>query len=134
MNSLLGNIVSIEVSGSLSLVAVQVGPKTVIKSVVVETPSTAPHLQIGGDIKVLFKETEVIIGVGKQSNISLQNQVAGTVKHIDKGAILGKIVLETSVGEITSIISAKAIEELGLAKNIPAVALIKLNEVMLAKT
>lgn len=133
MNSLPGTIVDIEVSGHLSLVTVEVHSKTRIKAIVVETPESADYLKKGKAINVLFKETEVVIGVGESFHISLQNQIPGTIKNIDKGTLLGKVVLETPMGEITSIISSNAIDQLKLKNNAPATALIKLNEIMLAK-
>ncbi|TMU56748.1 TOBE domain-containing protein [Flagellimonas algicola] len=133
MNSLQGTIVDIEVSGQLSLVTVEVHPKTFIKAIVVETPESADYLKKGQAINTLFKETEVVIGVGESFHISLQNRITGTIKSMDKGALLGKVVLETQMGEITSIISSSAIDQLKLRNNSPATALIKLNEVMLAK-
>lgn len=133
MNSLQGTIVDIEVNGHLSLVTVEVHPKIFIKAIVVETPQSADYLKKGAPIKTLFKETEVVIGVGESFSISLQNRITGTVKNIDKGTLLGKVVLETQMGEITSIISSNAIDQLGLKNNASAAALIKLNEIMLAK-
>ncbi|MCL6265736.1 TOBE domain-containing protein [Flagellimonas myxillae] len=133
MNSLEGTIVDVEVSGNLSLVCVEVHPKTIIKAIVVETPESASYLTKGEPIKTLFKETEVVIGVGEVSNISMQNRIAGTVKEVHKGTLLGKVVLDTPSGTITSVISSNAVEKLELEENTTAVALIKLNEVMLAK-
>lgn len=134
MNKLEGKIVNIKTSGHLSMVSVEINPEIIIKSIVIETQKTANYLKIGGQVATLFKETEVVIGTGKLPNISLQNKIEGTIKHMEKGTLLSKIVLVTGVGELTSIISTNAVEHLGLEERTPATVMIKLNEVMLSKT
>ncbi len=133
MNSLQGKIVGIEQSGNLALVTVDVNPKITVKAIVIETSETAAYLKLEGQITVLFKETEVVIGIGENPNISLQNKISGTIQHMEKGMLLSKVVLDTSAGKLTSIISTNAANHLELAEKKPVMAMIKLNEVMLSK-
>ena len=63
MNLLTGVIEHIDISGNLSLIGIKVG-ECQFKSIVVETPKTVDYLIVGGPVNVMFKETEVIIGIG----------------------------------------------------------------------
>lgn len=132
MNSFQGNISDIEVSGSLSLVTVRVNSEISLKAIVIETPDTAPYLARGTEINVIFKETEVVIGLENNLPISLQNRINGTVASIEKARLISKIVLQTSAGNIGSVISTEAIRQLKLRKGLPVTAMIKLNEIMLS--
>lgn len=132
MNSLPAKIIEVQVSGNLSLVSVEIGTDLVLKTIVVETPDSASYLQKGKEITALFKETEVIIGTKANSGTSLQNSIPGTIQKIEKGELLSKLVLNTPVGEITSILGSNAIKELGLELGQTVTAMVKLNEIMLS--
>ena len=113
MNLLKGTIAAINTKGSLSLVYVQFGDVR-LTAIVTDTPVTAPYLKIGNSITVIFKESEVFIGKGIDHQISLQNKLVGTITTIAKGELLSKLVLDTTVGTITSIITANAVDQLQL--------------------
>lgn len=130
MNILDGKITAIITSGSLSKVEVVAGDNT-FKTIVIDTSETNDYLKIGHPVKLLFKETEVAIGTGDLSNISLQNRISGTIQKLEMGELQAKVTLETKIGIITSIITADAVEQLGLKKGMDITALIKTNEVML---
>ncbi len=132
MNTLQGQISNIEVNGSLALITTKVNgiPFTAI---VIETPETASYLKLGNTIKVLFKETEVIIATGDVSGISLQNRITGTIIQLEKGTLLSKITLGTTVGNITSVITTNAVEQLGIETNTSVTAMIKTNEILLSQ-
>lgn len=133
MNKLLGHISRIEVSGGMSLVTIDLDQNIQLKTIVIETPETALYLKTGNRISALFKETEVIIGIDQLSQISLQNRIDCKVQSIESGKLICKIILECEVGIITSIISTNAVTTLRLKKGMSAVAMIKLNEIMLSE-
>lgn len=130
MNAVDGIIIAIKSSGSLSQVEVIAG-KHKFKTVVIDTPETNDYLRLGHQVKLLFKETEVAIGIGDLSNISLQNRIFGTILKLELGELQGKVTLETTIGVVKSIITADAVEQLQLREGMDAVALIKTNEIML---
>jgi len=82
---------------------------------------------------VLFKETEVVIGLKTNHQISLQNRIEGVVKQIKKGVLLSRIVVQTGVGDIVSIISADAVKQLSLTESVEVIVMIKLNEIMISE-
>ncbi|MFI8379474.1 molybdopterin-binding protein [Leeuwenhoekiella sp. NPDC079379] len=133
MNKLHGHIHALEVSSNLTIVEVAVTFELFLKAIVIDTPQTADYLQKGHKVSLVFKETEVIIGIGEQSNVSLQNQLPATILGIEKGKLLSKIKLNTTAGALTSIISTAAVMKLNLAVSSEVVAMVKLNEVMLGR-
>ncbi len=132
MNKLSGQIEAIEVSGSLSIVSVDIQGYVTLKAVVIETPETADYLRMGHEIHVLFKETEVVIGTDATHAISLQNRIRGVIQRIEQGKLLSKILIQTPMGGIISIISTNAVRQLGLKEGVRVLAMVKLNEMMLS--
>jgi molybdate transport system regulatory protein len=132
MNSLSGIINQIEVNGSLSLVGIKVGDCD-FKSIVVETPETAEFLKIDGPIKVLFKETEVVISTDENPQISLRNKMKAIIQSIEKGKLLSKITMDTNAGNVTSIITTNAVIQLNLVEGSNVLAMVKTNEVLLSE-
>ena len=64
--------------------------------------------------------------------LSARNAIKGTVKSVDIGAVNVEIVLEIAPGvEITSIITKKSCENLGLDVGKEAYAVIKASNVMM---
>jgi molybdate transport system regulatory protein len=133
MNSLKGHIKEVQVNGSLSLVTVALSDETLFKAVIIETPETASYLRAGHLVKVLFKETEVVIGKDITHLISLQNQIKGKIKRIERGLLLSNIVINTPVGDISSIITTNAADQLSLKEELTVCAMVKTNEIMLSE-
>ncbi|NER12862.1 tobe domain protein [Leptobacterium flavescens] len=132
MNILKGEIKNLSVKDSLSLVYVDVEGIT-LSAIVIDTPQTAAYLTPGSKIQLIFKETEVIIGKGKENHISLQNKLPGTIGFIEKGDLLSRLVVDTEAGKITSIITTNAVNQLGLETGSEVTAMIKTNEIMLSE-
>lgn len=130
MNSLKGNISSIKSHENLSIVKINVGDYY-FTTVVIETAETADYLKIDSEIRVLFKETEVLICLKPCPKISLQNRIDCNVKEILKGKLLSQINMQSSIGIIKSIITTNAVEQLKLKENDQVIAMIKTNEIML---
>lgn len=131
MNELRGHIKTVEVSGNLSLVGVELQNGQLFKAIVIDTPQSASYLEPDTAVAVVFKETEVIIGTGTQFQISLQNQIPATIAQLEQGKLLSKLKLETTNGSISAIISSNAVDNLNLKLGQEVTAMIKLNEVML---
>lgn len=133
MNSLKGNIKEVMVNGSLSLVTIELSDQILFKAIIIETPETASYLSAGHLVKVLFKETEVIIGKDIKHLISLQNQLRGVIKSIDRGLLLSNVLINTPVGDISSIITTNALDQLDLKEELTVCAMVKTNEIMLSE-
>ncbi len=131
MNKLQGQISNIEVNGSITLVTTKVNNVS-FTAIIIETPDTASYLVIGNTISLLFKETEVVIATGSTKNVSLQNQITGTVKNLEKGTLLSKLTVHTAVGDIVSVITTKAVNQLDIEQDTAVTAMIKTNEISLS--
>ena len=131
MNELQGRIIGIEVNGNLSLVVVEVLAGLSLQTIVIDTPETASYLKMNNQVLVVFKQTEVVIGVGEQLQISIENQIPARITQIEKGKLLCKLTLESKAGKLSSIISTAAAETLKLKQGDSVLAMVKLNEVML---
>jgi len=132
MNNLTGHIAGLETSGDMSIVSIGLNDQLLMKAIVIETPETADYLKEGKQVSLLFKETEVILGTGDQEAISLENKIPGTVKDLENGTLLSKVIMDTPVGEITAIISSLSATQLGLKVQTNVSVMIKINEVMLS--
>ena len=118
MNILKGTIEKLSVSGSLTLINLKV-QHLPITAIVIDTPETASYLEIGNAISVVFKETEVII--------------VGIISKVQSKELLSKLTIDTPVGEISSIITTNAVQQLNLTEGIEVTAMIKTNEIMLSE-
>lgn len=132
MNSLKGKIEAVHVNGDLSIVTVKV-QNTNFSAIVIDTPETDNYLVKNNPINVIFKETEVIIGIGSVDGISLRNKLFGKVVTIASDKLLSKLVIDTDVGNITSIITSNSVKRLKIEVGTELTAMIKTNELMLSK-
>jgi len=65
--------------------------------------------------------------------ISARNVLAGTVKHIEEGAVNSEVIIELQGGaELVSIITKASVARLGIAVGKKVSAVIKSSDVMLA--
>jgi len=132
MNILKGHIESITVNGDLSIVRVKI-KEVVFSTILIDTPETAPYLIVGQEVNLIFKETEVILGVGDMNGISLRNKVTGIVNHIASDKLLSKVSIDTEIGIITSIITSNAVKQLKIVPGQEVTAMVKTNEMILSK-
>ena len=132
MNIIKGKISRIKVNGDLSIVKVDIG-ETTFSTILIDTPDTASYLKLENEVSVIFKETEVILGVGDMSGISLRNKLVGKVISIESDRLLSKVTIDTDLGPITSIITSNAVTQLKIVVGLEVSAMIKTNELMLSK-
>ncbi|WP_103867270.1 molybdopterin-binding protein [Aquimarina sp. I32.4] len=132
MNVLKGKITAIKTTDSISIVTIQVA-SVFFSTILIETPDTAPYLQKGNSIKIIFKETEVIIGKGTTHLTSIQNKIPGKIISIEKGVLLSKLIIDTAVGKITAIITSDATDQLQLKTGEKVTSMIKTTEIMLSQ-
>jgi len=65
--------------------------------------------------------------------INVRNQFKGQVKEIIRGDVVSEIDVETPWGIVTSVITTRSVDALGLRLGSEVVALVKSTEVSLAK-
>jgi molybdopterin-binding protein len=133
MNILPGVISDVQSTTHMSYVKVHLNEHSFIKTVLLETPDTLSYLKPNEKVKVLFKETEVILSAQIIEAISLENSLSGVIKKIDQGEILTRVELETSSGNVTSIVTTESFNKLKLNVEDSIVASINSSEIMLAE-
>jgi len=131
MNTLEGKIAEIKSEGSLSLVKVMV-QNCPITSIVIDTPKGSTYLNIENSVKIIFKETEVVLAKAFSGKISLQNKLDCTVHSFEKGKLLCKVILDFQNTKIVSVITRNAFDQLDIQENDLVIAMIKTNEISLA--
>jgi len=130
MNKIKGKVKNITSGKDVSLVEVDT-PIGTVHSVVIGDGSLFEHLQVGKDVYVLFKETEVSIGKDLSGQISLRNRFRCVIKRIEEGQVLSRIILDCGGTEIVSIITTGSVKRMGLENGDNVCALVKTNEVSL---
>ncbi|MFT3778869.1 MAG: TOBE domain-containing protein [Ottowia sp.] len=65
--------------------------------------------------------------------INVRNQFKGHVREIVRGDVVSEIDVETPWGVVTSVITTRSVDDLGLVVGTEVVALVKSTEVSLAR-
>ena len=64
---------------------------------------------------------------------SIRNQLPGTIKSVVSDKVISEVVVETSIGEIASIITTRSVEEMKLIPGDKVFAVIKATNVSLRR-
>jgi molybdate transport system regulatory protein len=64
---------------------------------------------------------------------SIRNQLPGRVKSIVSDKVLSEVIVETSIGEVASVITTRSVEEMKLKPEDKVFVLIKATNVSLAR-
>lgn len=115
----------------MSLVDVVVD-NDVFSATLLETPATADYLQVGNQVTLLFKETEVSLARNLSGLITLRNRFPATVTGIERGGILSAIRLDYRGQPLTSIVTTLGVDRLQLVVGDQVEGLVKANEMVLS--
>lgn len=115
----------------MSLVDVAVGDD-VFSATLLETPQTADYLQIGHEVTLMFKETEVSLAKNLSGLISMRNRFSATVLGIEHGTIMSAVKLDYCGLPLTSIVTTRGAKLLSLAAGDAVEGLVKANEMVLS--
>ena len=132
MNRLKGKIELIKSHDEMLLVELNVQHIKII-AIIIGRPNDYYYLEIGNEITILFKETEVAISKNKTLDISIQNKLTCTVSSILKGKLLSQINLNFIDFTLTSIITTNSVQNLNLKPQDTVTALIKPNKIILSE-
>ena len=67
------------------------------------------------------------------TSVNVRNQFKGKVKEIIRGDVSSEIDVQTPWGVVTSVITTRSVDDLGLVLGSDVVALVKATEVSIAK-
>jgi molybdopterin-binding protein len=65
--------------------------------------------------------------------VNVRNQFKGRIKEIITGPVVSEVDIDTPSGIVTSVITTRSVQELGLAPGSEVLALVKSTDVSLAK-
>jgi molybdate transport system regulatory protein len=132
MNKLPGRISRIQQSSSIILVDVDVEGHG-FSAMLIESSNRPEWLQERNSVDLVFKETEVSLAKNLSGLISLRNRMNCRVLRIERGELLSIVSLAFQDYTITSAITTRSVEMLGLKTGDEVEALVKANEVSLMK-
>lgn len=64
---------------------------------------------------------------------SIRNQLPGTIKSILSDKVLSEVIVETSIGDVASVITTRSVEEMKLKNGDEVFVLVKATNVSLRK-
>ena len=64
---------------------------------------------------------------------SIRNQLPGTIKSIVSDKVLSEVIVETSIGDVASVITTRSVEEMKLKAGDAVFVLVKATNVSLRK-
>ncbi len=107
---------------------------TRLAAIVTRESTQALGLRLQQTVMALVKASAVLLAVGMQdAKVSARNQLHGTVRSVTPGAVNAEVMIETADGvAIVAVITQAAVQDLGLAPGVPATALVKASDVILA--
>ena len=65
--------------------------------------------------------------------VNVRNQFKGTVREILRGEVVSEVDVQTPWGVVTSVITTRSVDELGLTTGSEVIALVKSTDVFIAK-
>lgn len=127
MNRLPATISKIDVHGSIALVETVSGGRRYTATMVGASLEAASWHE-GMAVTLLFKETEVALGKNLSGLISMRNRIPAVVAGIERGKLLARVDLQADGHALTSVITTRSVDALGLAVGDVVEGLIKANE------
>ena len=127
-NQFVGKVATVQNGAVNSVVTIDVNG-TAVTATISNAAVEELALKEGSAATAVIKATEVLVAKG-DLQISARNKFAGKVAAVEKGAVNSVVTLTTSIGDVTATISNAAVEELGLASGVEAVAVVKATSVM----
>jgi molybdopterin-binding protein len=132
MNRVKATISGLETSGSITLVTLDASADITLQLLLIDTPETVSYLKIANTVTAFFKETEVILATTPINGISIPNQIPAIISHFENDQFLTRVHLNTALGKLSALVHDKSLKAMLLNPGDIIVALIKMNEIMLA--
>lgn len=133
-NQMQGKVESIELGAVNVQVELRLKSGTKLVSVVTKQAVENLGLHTGEDVTAVFKSSTVMLALPGALQLSARNQINGTISHISAGGVNSEVVIDIGEGDVVvAVITAGALKELGLVEGSKVIAIVKSNDVMLAR-
>jgi molybdate transport system regulatory protein len=132
-NHFVGTVVSLKQGAVNDEVELAIAGDQRIVAVVTRDSSEALGLAVGVTAFALIKASSIIVATDlPPARLSARNQLAGTVAHVEHGAVNDEVVLTLGDGALTiaAIVTSASAKSLGLAPGVAATALFKASSVI----
>ncbi|MFE9626317.1 molybdopterin-binding protein [Streptomyces sp. NPDC006527] len=133
-NQLPGTVTAVNPGEVMAIVGVRLTGGQALTAAITLDAVTDLGLTPGTAVRALVKATEVSLATARADNLSIRNQLPGTVTEVTAGGAMASVKIALEAGELTSVITKEAATDLGLTAGSAVVALIKSTEVSLATT
>lgn len=132
-NSLTGEVAAVREGAVNGVVVIDVGSSLVKASITMESIREM-GLAEGVRATAVFKASDVMLATGQGGlRVSACDEFPGKVRSVTRGAVNGVVHLATPDGlDICAAVSNESIDDLGLAEEMRAVAIVKTTDVMVA--
>ncbi|MFI8076068.1 molybdopterin-binding protein [Streptomyces sp. NPDC086033] len=131
-NQLPGTVTTVVPGEAMATVRIRLDGGQDLTAAITLDAVTELGLAQGTPVRALVKSTEVSLATAPVQNVSIRNQLPGTVTAVATGAAMATVKIAVEGGVLTSAITADAAADLALVVGSPVVALIKSTEVSLA--
>lgn len=105
-------------------------------AVLTRSSTASLGLAVGREVFALVKASSVVLVTGAaEARFSARNQLTGTIRRIERGAVHSEVVLDLpTAGSLAAVITNRSREALGLTVGMPVTALFKASSVILGTT
>ncbi|MEU6211416.1 TOBE domain-containing protein [Streptomyces sp. NPDC047023] len=131
-NQIAGTVTAVTTGEAMATVKVRLEGGQDITAAITADAVKDLGIATGSAVKALVKATEVALATAPVENISIRNQIAGTVVDVAAGPAMAAVRVDVNGGELTAAVTADAVAALGLAAGASVVALVKSTEISLA--
>lgn len=130
-NQFTGTIVAIKEGAVNGVVTIDLGGPLIRAGITMEAVRDLGLVE-GIVATAVVKATNVVFALGDQPlPISAPNQLIGTIEQVERGAIAAVVALRTADGlRVEGSVPLDAVDELGLAPGVAAVAIMRSTDVM----
>ena len=121
MNKIVAKVQAIEETGIVTYIRIKKNNTvfTVIK------PETPKWIAVGDQVYCNFQEASVSISKNCPGKVSIENRLSAVLKEVRKNKSLCELSLESDIGDIISLITCRAYDELELEKGCKATLLLR---------
>ncbi|MGY6214827.1 TOBE domain-containing protein [Methylolobus aquaticus] len=135
-NQWFGTVTDVDVGAVNAEVHLQLKGGTQLVAAVTKESVGSLGLAKGKEVLALVKAPLVMIVADLEGyRLSARNQLAGTITHLEKGAVNAEVVIGLPGGDsVAATITNQSVESLGLATGMPATAVFKAGAIILGVT
>ncbi|MBF0441908.1 MAG: TOBE domain-containing protein [Oligoflexales bacterium] len=133
-NNLCGKVTDVKRGAVNTEVIMSIDNANRVAAIITNDSSDSLGLKKGDTVYALFKASSVILLTDDTIKTSARNHFKGTIKDLQIGAVNSEVVID--IGDhktLAAIITNQSVNDLGLKKGGPAVAIVKASSVIIAK-